>query len=126
LKSFSHRSRPTIYELCDQELLQVNQYNNQPILTSLNFPNIWPDLSDNYFFNRYFAKVLMPKKNAAQKVLKSFRLCREGIWQLCQLASEMGRSQSNVIEVALDRMYREESRYRQIIPPENNKYSIDK
>ena len=53
----------------------------------------------------------MPRTHAANKPVRSFRLSYEGVRQLKDLAHTMGRSESDVIEVALDRMYREELRY---------------
>jgi hypothetical protein len=51
------------------------------------------------------------KTNLTNKSVRSFRLSREGIRQLKELAQDMGRSEGNVIEIALDRMYREEIRF---------------
>ena len=45
------------------------------------------------------------------KPVYSFRLRHEGIRHLKELAQDMGRSEGNVIEIALDRMYREEIRF---------------
>jgi hypothetical protein len=53
----------------------------------------------------------MAKTNSTSKSVRSFRLSREGIHQLKALAQDMGRSEGNVIEIALDRMYREEIRF---------------
>ena len=57
----------------------------------------------------------MPKTNSASKPVRSFRLSPEGVNQLRSMASVMGRSESDVIEVALDRMYREEIRYNRVL-----------
>lgn len=57
----------------------------------------------------------MPKTNSANKPVHSVRLSQEGVRQLRSMATTMGRSESDVIEVALDRMYREEIRYNQIL-----------
>ena len=57
----------------------------------------------------------MPKTKSAHKPVHSFRLSLEGVNQLRALASVMGRSESDVLEVALDRMYREEIRYSRIL-----------
>lgn len=57
----------------------------------------------------------MPKTNSASKPVHSFRLSQEGVTQLRSMASVMGRSESDVIEVALDRMYREEIRYNRVL-----------
>lgn len=66
----------------------------------------------------------MPKTNVSNKPVRSFRLSREGVRQLRALASHMGRGESDVIEVALDRMYREEVRFGQLLregeDPESN------
>lgn len=70
----------------------------------------------------------MPKTNSASKPVRSFRLSLEGVNQLRSMATKMGRSESDVIEVALDRMYREEIRYNRVIQeragPEDQ-YRID-
>lgn len=57
----------------------------------------------------------MPKTNSPGKPVKSFRLSIEGIDQLREMAYTMGRSESDVLEVALDRMYREEVRFNRAI-----------
>ena len=71
----------------------------------------------------------MPKTNSASKPVRSFRISSEGVSQLRAMASVMGRSESDVIEVALDRMYREEIRYNRVLRegtrPED-KYQTDK
>ncbi len=71
----------------------------------------------------------MPKTNSASKPVRSFRLSPEGVNQLRSMASVMGRSESDVIEVALDRMYREEIRYNRVLregaQPEDQ-YQINK
>lgn len=43
----------------------------------------------------------MPKTNSASKPVRSFRISLEGVSQLRAMASVMGRSESDVIEVAL-------------------------
>jgi hypothetical protein len=53
----------------------------------------------------------MPKTNSPKKTVRSFRLSQEGIYQLQTMAQSMGRSEGDVIEIALDRMYREEIRF---------------
>jgi DNA-binding PadR family transcriptional regulator len=53
----------------------------------------------------------MPRTNTAAKPVRSFRLSQEGVRQLKDLAANMERSESDVLEVALDRMYREEVRF---------------
>ncbi|MHB8136703.1 MAG: ribbon-helix-helix domain-containing protein [Anaerolineaceae bacterium] len=71
----------------------------------------------------------MPKTNSASKPVRSFRISPEGVNQLRAMANVMGRSESDVIEVALDRMYREEIRYNRVLrertQPEDQ-YQIDK
>ena len=70
----------------------------------------------------------MPKTNSAGKPVRSFRLSQEGIYQLRAMAGEMGRSESDVIEVALDRMYREEIRYKRILcekNPQEDQYQVN-
>jgi hypothetical protein len=62
----------------------------------------------------------MPKTNFANKPVHSFRLSLEGVRQLKELASDMGRSESDVLEVALDRMYREEIRFGRLVRESNN------
>lgn len=57
----------------------------------------------------------MPKTNSAIKRVRSFRISPEGASQLRAMASVMGRSEGEVIEVALDRMYREEIRYNRVL-----------
>jgi|GEM_PF-481290 len=53
----------------------------------------------------------MPKTYTAVKPVRSFRLSSEGVNQLRAIADVMGRSESSVVEIALDRMYREEVRF---------------
>jgi len=57
----------------------------------------------------------MPKTNSSNKPVHSFRLSRESIYQLKEMAGEMGRSESDVVEIALDRMYREEIRFGRLV-----------
>ena len=57
----------------------------------------------------------MPKTNSAKKPVRSFRLSLEGNRQLKELAGEMGRSEGEVIEIAIDRMYREELRFGRMV-----------
>ena len=57
----------------------------------------------------------MPKTNSANKPVRSFRLSTEGVRQLRSMARIMGRSESDVVEVALDRMYREEIRFNHMV-----------
>lgn len=72
----------------------------------------------------------MPRKNAMAKPVRSFRISAEGVRQLRELSESMGRSESDVVEIAVDRMYREEIRFgsRSIAEkpaPENN-YRTDR
>jgi len=53
----------------------------------------------------------MPKKNSLSKPVHSFRLSLESVRQLKDLSGTMGRSRGDVVEVAIDRMYREEIRF---------------
>ena len=70
----------------------------------------------------------MPKTNSASKPVRSFRISPEGVSQLRAMASVMGRSESDVIEVALDRMYREEIRYNRVLrerTQSEDQYQVD-
>ena len=72
----------------------------------------------------------MPRKNSSAKPVRSFRISSEGVRQLRELSSAMGRSESDVVEIAVDRMYREEIRYANLTiaeqtPPENE-YKVKK
>lgn len=72
----------------------------------------------------------MPRKNAMTKPVRSFRISAEGVRQLRKLSESMGRSESDVIEVAIDRMYREEIRFGNLSigeksRPEDN-YRVDR
>jgi len=72
----------------------------------------------------------MPKKNSSTKAVRSFRLSIECVRQLKDLSGNMGRSEGDVIEVAVDRMYREELRFGNLMigegqKPEDN-YKIEK
>lgn len=72
----------------------------------------------------------MPKKNANPKPVRSFRLSLECARQLREISSTMGRSEGDVIEVSIDRMYREELRFGNLKVaegknPENN-YKVKK
>ncbi len=53
----------------------------------------------------------MPKKNSPTKQVHSFRLSLDCVRQLKGLSGNMGRSDGDVVEVAVDRMYREEIRF---------------
>ena len=71
----------------------------------------------------------MPIKNSSTKAVRSFRLSIECIRQLKDLSSNMGRSEGDVVEVSIDRMYREEIRFGNLMigegqRPEDN-YSVE-
>jgi len=72
----------------------------------------------------------MPKKNSSTKPVHSFRLSLECIRQLKDLSGVMGRSEGDVVEVAVDRMYREEIRFSNLMIGESQKptenYKIEK
>ena len=57
----------------------------------------------------------MPKTNSSNKPVHSFRLSRESLYQLKEMTGEMGRSESDIVEIALDRMYREEFRFGRLV-----------
>jgi len=72
----------------------------------------------------------VPKKNSSTKSVRSFRLSLECVRQLKDLSGTMGRSEGDVVEVAVDRMYREEIRFGNLMigegqKPEDN-YKIEK
>lgn len=70
----------------------------------------------------------MPKTNSTNKAVSSYRLSLEGIRQLKTLATTMGRSESDILEVALDRMYREEVRFNRMVREgnqEKDQYNVD-
>ncbi len=72
----------------------------------------------------------MPKKNSSTKPVHSFRLSLECVRQLKELSGGMGRSEGDVVEVAVDRMYREEIRFGNLMisegqQPEDN-YKVEK
>jgi predicted DNA-binding protein len=71
----------------------------------------------------------MPKKNSSTKAVRSFRLSIECVRQLKDLSGNMGRSEGDVVEVSIDRMYREEIRFGNLMisevqNPEDN-YKVD-
>ena len=72
----------------------------------------------------------MPRKNSAAKPVRSFRISSEGVRQLRELSSAMGRSESDVVEIAIDRMYREEIRFGNLVIAERmnpaNEYKVEK
>jgi hypothetical protein len=51
------------------------------------------------------------RKQRTTKPVHSLRLSAEGLRQLKDLSLQMQRSEANIIEIALDRMYREEIRF---------------
>lgn len=72
----------------------------------------------------------MPRKNSSTKAVRSFRLSLECVRQLKDLSGNMGRSEGDVVEVSIDRMYREELRFGNLIigdgqKPEDN-YRVGK
>ena len=72
----------------------------------------------------------MPKKNSSTKSVHSFRLSLEYVRQLKEHSGDMGRSEGDVVEVAVDRMYREEIRFGNLMIGESQKpienYKIEK
>lgn len=72
----------------------------------------------------------MPRKNSSVKPVRSFRISLEGVRQLRELSSAMGRSESDVVEIAVDRMYREEIRFGHLVIAERtnpeNEYKVKK
>lgn len=72
----------------------------------------------------------MPRKKAMAKPVRSFRISAEGVRQLRELSESMGRSESDVIEVAVDRMYREEIRFGNLSiaekPKSEDSYRVDR
>lgn len=63
----------------------------------------------------------MPKKNSSTKPVRSFRLSYECVRQLKDLSNNMGRSEGDVVEVSIDRMYREEVRFGNLMISEGQK-----
>ena len=63
----------------------------------------------------------MPKKNSSTKLVHSFRLSLECVRQLKDLSGNMGRSEGDVVEVSIDRMYREEVRFGNLMIGEGQK-----
>ena len=72
----------------------------------------------------------MPKKNSPTKSVHSFRLSLDCVRQLKDLSGTMGRSEGDVVEVAVDRMYREEIRFRNLMISDGKKlednYTVEK
>ena len=68
----------------------------------------------------------MTKIQRSRKPVSSYRISAEGTRQLKVLALSMGRSESNVIEIAIDRVYREEIRFGSLSVLEaENEYTIE-
>jgi hypothetical protein len=63
----------------------------------------------------------MPRKNSPTKPVHSFRLSIESIRQLKDLSGSMGRSGGDIVEFAIDRMYREEIRFGNLTISEGQK-----
>jgi len=63
----------------------------------------------------------MPRKNASGKPVHSFRLTYESLRQIKDLSTNMGRSEGDVVEIAIDRMYREEIRFGNLVISEGEK-----
>lgn len=57
----------------------------------------------------------MPRTKSAKKPVRSFRLSGETLEQIEELAVTMGRSEGNILEIAVDRMYREEVRFHRVL-----------
>jgi len=72
----------------------------------------------------------MPRKNSPTKPVHSFRLSIESLRQIKDLSGNMGRSEGDIVEFAIDRMYREEIRFGNLMigegqKPEDN-YRVEK
>ncbi len=66
------------------------------------------------------------RKQRTTKPVHSLRLSAEGLRQLKDLSIQMQRSEANVVEIALDRMYREEIRFGSLnIHEAENRYIIE-
>jgi len=63
----------------------------------------------------------MSRKNSSTKAVRSFRLSLECVRQLKDLSLNMGRSEGDVVEVSIDRMYREELRFGNLMISEGQK-----
>ena len=59
----------------------------------------------------------MPKTKTSNKPVRSFRLSGETLGQIEEMAALMGRSEGNIVEIAVDRMYREEARFHRVLDP---------
>jgi hypothetical protein len=67
----------------------------------------------------------MLRKNSTTKPVHSFRLGVEIVRQWHEMTDRMGRSEGDMVEIAIDRMYREEVRFGTLAlsegsKPENN------
>jgi hypothetical protein len=68
----------------------------------------------------------LTKIQRSRKPVSSYRISAEGTRQLKVLAQSMGRSESNVIEIAIDRIYRDEIRFGCLLVHEaENKYNTE-
>jgi hypothetical protein len=83
-----------------------------------------------YYNNLILNEEKMPKKNSSTKPVYSFRLSLECVRQLRDLSGTMGRSRGDVVEMAIDRMYREEVRFGNLMISEGKKpeeiYKVEK
>lgn len=59
----------------------------------------------------------MPKTKSSNKPVRSFRLSGETLRQIEEMAVLMGRSEGNIVEISVDRMYREEARFHLVLDP---------
>lgn len=76
--------------------------------------------SNGYFWLEFTEKRLL-YQNSSTKAVRSFRLSIECVRQLKDLSGNMGRSEGDVVEVSIDRMYREEIRFRNLMISEGRK-----
>jgi predicted DNA-binding protein len=67
----------------------------------------------------------MPKTKTSNKPVRSFRLSGETLSELEELAARMGRSEGNIVEIAVDRMYREEVRFHRALDPRAEYHVMD-
>lgn len=68
----------------------------------------------------------LAKIQRSRKPVSSYRISAEGTRQLKELAKTTQRSEANVVEIAIDRMYREEIRFRCLSVHEaENKYNTE-
>jgi len=73
-----------------------------------------------YNVNNNLQEIKMPRKNSSIKPVRSFRLSLECVRQLKDLSGMMGRSEGDVVEISIDRMYREELRFGNLMVAEGN------